>query len=251
MLCGVHPSSCRGADRGKMERRSILVVDDEPQIVEVIVAYLEREGMLVESAGSIVEAIAALERLHPDLLVLDVTLPDGSGLDVLRTASGRSPRIPTIMLTSRGEEADRIVGLELGADDYITKPFSPRELVARVRALLRRMGEGGDGTRNDKPAHRTRVGDLEIDYSFHEVNVEGEPAALTATEFQILAVLAENPGEVFTRSHLLDRLGDDCEIYERTLDRHINNLRKKIEKDPRNPAYVLTVYGVGYKMRKA
>ncbi|MGA2761193.1 MAG: response regulator transcription factor [Candidatus Cybelea sp.] len=234
-----------------MERRSILVVDDEPQIVEVIAAYLEREGMLVESAGSIAEAIGALERLHPDLLVLDVTLPDGSGLDVLRSASGHNPRIPTIMLTSRGEEADRIVGLELGADDYVTKPFSPRELVARVRALLRRMGEGADGARNDKPTHKTRVGDLEIDYSFHEVSVEGVPATLTATEFQILALLAENPGEVFTRSHLLDRLGDDSEIYERTLDRHINNLRKKIEKDPRNPAYVLTVYGVGYKMRKA
>ncbi|MGC9993521.1 MAG: response regulator transcription factor [Candidatus Cybelea sp.] len=234
-----------------MERHSILVVDDEPQIVEVIVAYLEREGMLVESAGSIAEAVGALERLHPDLLVLDVTLPDGSGLDVLRSASAHNPRIPTIMLTSRGDEADRVVGLELGADDYVTKPFSPRELVARVRALLRRTGEGADGARNDKPAHKTRVGDLEIDYSFHEVNVEGVPAALTATEFQILALLAENPGEVFTRSHLLDRLGDDSEIYERTLDRHINNLRKKIEKDPRNPAYVLTVYGVGYKMRKA
>jgi DNA-binding response OmpR family regulator len=234
-----------------MERRRILVVDDEPQIVEVIAAYLEREGMLVESAGSIAEATAALERFAPDLLVLDVTLPDGSGLDVLRFASGQSPRIPTIMLTSRGEEADRIVGLELGADDYVTKPFSSRELVARVRALLRRMGESADGARNDKPAHKTRVGDLEIDYSFHEVSVEGAPTALTATEFQILAVLAENPGEVFTRSHLMDRLGDDSEIYERTLDRHINNLRKKIEKDARNPAYVLTVYGVGYKMRKA
>jgi DNA-binding response OmpR family regulator len=234
-----------------MERRRILVVDDEPQIVEVIAAYLEREGMLVESAGSIAEATGALERFAPDLLVLDVTLPDGSGLDVLRTASGHNPRIPTIMLTSRGEEADRIVGLELGADDYVTKPFSSRELVARVRALLRRMGEAADGARNDKAAHKIRVGDLEIDHSFHEVSVEGVPTALTATEFQILAVLAENPGEVFTRSHLLDRLGDDCEIYERTLDRHINNLRKKIEKDARNPAYVLTVYGVGYKMRKA
>jgi DNA-binding response OmpR family regulator len=234
-----------------MERRRILVVDDEPQIVEVIQAYLEREGMLVESAGTIAEAVGALERSGPDLVVLDVTLPDGSGLDVLRSASGHNPRIPTIMLTSRGEEADRIVGLELGADDYVTKPFSPRELVARVRALLRRMSEGADGGRNIKPPHKTRVGELEIDYSFHEVSVEGVSTALTATEFQILAVLAENPGEVFTRSHLLDRLGDDSEIYERTLDRHINNLRKKIEKDARNPAYVLTVYGVGYKMRKA
>lgn len=234
-----------------MERRRVLVVDDEPQIVEVIRAYLEREGMIVESAGSVAEAGGALERFRPDLLVLDITLPDGSGLDILQTASSPPPRVPTIMLTSRSDEADRVVGLELGADDYVTKPFSPRELVARVRSLLRRIGEAAARSSNNKPAHRTRIGDLEIDYSFHEVSMDGVPAALTATEFQILTVLAENPGEVFTRSHLLDRLGDDCEIYERTLDRHINNLRKKIERDPRNPTYIVTVYGVGYKMRKA
>jgi DNA-binding response OmpR family regulator len=182
--------------------------------------------------------------------VLDVTLPDGSGLDVLRAASSPNGRIPTIMLTARAEEADRIVGVELGADDYVTKPFSPRELVARVRSLLRRVGEGAVRATSEKAARRTRVGDLEIDHNFHEVSMGGAPTLLTATEFKILTVLAENPGEVFTRSHLLDRLGDDGEIYERTLDRHINNLRKKIEKDPRNPEYIVTVYGVGYKMRK-
>jgi DNA-binding response OmpR family regulator len=159
-------------------------------------------------------------------------------------------RVPTIMLTARGDEADRIVGLELGADDYVTKPFSPRELVARVRSLLRRAGEAGTPSALGRATRKTRVGELEIDHDFHEVRVAGRPANLTATEFKLLALLADNPGEVFTRSHLLDRLGDDGEIYERTLDRHINNLRKKIEQDPRKPAYVLTVYGTGYKMRR-
>jgi DNA-binding response OmpR family regulator len=232
-----------------MERRRILVVEDEPKIAEVLETYLEREGMIVEVCGSVAGALAALERFAPDVLVLDITLPDGSGLDVLRAASVPNARIPTIMLTARAEEADRIVGLELGADDYVTKPFSPRELVARVRSLLRRTADeaprGGD-----KPVRRTRIGALEIDHNFHEVSVGGVATNLTATEFKILALLAENPGEVFTRSHLLDSLGDGGEIYERTLDRHINNLRKKIEKDPRNPEYIVTVYGVGYKMRK-
>jgi len=232
-----------------MERRRILVVDDEPQITDVLRAYLEREGMIVEVCASVAQALSSLEQFPPDLLVLDITLPDGSGLDVLRAASSRNAVVPTIMLTARAEEADRVVGLELGADDYVTKPFSPRELVARVRSLLRRTGQTAR-TATEKPTRRTRVGELEIDHNFHEVSVAGVPANLTATEFKILALLAENPGEVFTRSHLLDRIGDDGEIFERTLDRHINNLRKKIEKDPRNPAYIVTVYGVGYKMRK-
>jgi len=232
-----------------VERRRILVVDDEPEITSVVKAYLEREGLIVEVCGTVAEAGAALERFGPDLLVLDVTLPDGSGLDVLRAAALPDARIPTIMLTARADEADRVVGLELGADDYVTKPFSPRELAARVRALLRRTSEHGRAAA-EKTGRRTRVGELEIDHNFHEVTASGSPADLTATEFRILALLAENPGEVFSRSHLLDKLGDDGEIFERTLDRHINNLRKKIEADPRNPRYVLTVYGVGYKMAK-
>jgi DNA-binding response OmpR family regulator len=231
-----------------VERRRILVVDDEPEITALVRAYLEREGLAVATCGNVAEAVAALERFGPDLLVLDVTLPDGSGLDVLRAASSPNVRIPTIMLTARAEEADRVVGLELGADDYVTKPFSPRELTARVRALLRRTSERDRAVM--KAGRRTRVGELEIDHNFHEVTVGGKPANLTATEFRILTLLAENPGEVFSRSHLLDKLGDDGEIFERTLDRHINNLRKKIEEDPRNPRYVVTVYGVGYKMSK-
>ena len=231
-----------------MERKRVLVVDDEPQIVEVLVAYLEREGTAVQSCGTAQEALEALQAAPPDVLVLDITLPDGSGLDVLRAASAPGARVPTILLSARSEEADRIVGLELGADDYVTKPFSPREVVARVRSLMRRTGEAARAA--GKLPRPTRIGDLQIDDNYHEVSRNGVTTTLTATEFKILKVLAESPGEVFTRSHLLDRLGDDGEIYERTLDRHINNLRKKIEKDPRNPEYVVTVYGVGYKMRK-
>jgi DNA-binding response OmpR family regulator len=232
-----------------MERKRVLLVDDEPEIADVLRAYLEREGLSVETCGTVADALTFLEREAPDVLVLDVTLPDGSGLDVLRAASAPGSRVPTLMLTARSDEADRVVGLELGADDYVSKPFSPREVVARVRSILRRVGEPSTPA-SRKVTRKTRIGELEIDHDFHEVSIEGQATALTATEFKILTLLAENPGEVFSRSHLLDRLGDDGEVYERTLDRHINNLRKKIEKDPRNPEYVLTVYGVGYKMRR-
>ena len=230
-----------------MERKRVLIVDDEPQIREALQAYLEREGLDVEASGTVADARASIEKRAPDLVLLDVTLPDGSGFDVLGTLAKPGERVPTIMLTARAEETDRIVGLELGADDYVTKPFSPREVVARVRALFRRVEESA------KPASRgvkTRVGDLEIDPQFHEVRVAGRQANLTATEFRILNILAANPGEVFTRSHLLDRLNDGGEIFERTLDRHINNLRKKVEADPAHPQYVVTVYGVGYKMNR-
>ena len=227
-----------------------MIVEDEPAIADIVREYLESDGLAVEVAGTVASALDALRRGTPDLLLLDITLPDGSGLDVLRAAALPGARVPTIMLTARSEEADRIVGLELGADDYVTKPFSPREVLARVRSLLRRTGDAALTTPG-KPTRKTRIADLEIDHDFHEVSISGRPAELTATEFKILALLAENPGEVFTRSHLLDRLGDDGTIYERTLDRHINNLRKKIEKDARNPEYVLTVYGTGYKMRRS
>ncbi len=232
-----------------MERKHVLLVDDEPQIIEVLQGYLEREGLTVESAGSVQSAISAIAQQQPDMMILDVTLPDGSGLDILKSAASFERRIPAIMLTARGDETDRIVGLELGADDYVTKPFSPREIVARVRALFRRIEE------HDVPAapgtNKTVViADLEIDHEFHEVRVAGKPIDLTATEFRILTLFAENPGEVFTRSHVLDHLGDSGEILERTLDRHINNLRRKIEPDATDPTYVLTVYGVGYKMRR-
>jgi two-component system alkaline phosphatase synthesis response regulator PhoP len=229
-------------------RRSVLLVDDEPQILEVLEAYLRRDGFDTAVAGNVAQALEALAAQPPDVMILDVTLPDGSGFDVLRAATSEEGRLPTIMLTARSDEADRIVGLELGADDYIVKPFSAREVVARVRALLRRVDERGSA--RPKPGHVLQVGNLEVDFEFHEARIGGKAVKLTAAEFRLLNILAASPGEVFTRAHLLDRMEDGGGIYEQTLDRHINNLRKKLEPDPRNPVYVTTVYGVGYRMAR-
>ncbi|MDE2483291.1 MAG: response regulator transcription factor [bacterium] len=227
--------------------KRIVIVDDEPQIGEVLSAYLEREGFATAVRESVAGALAELEAGLPDLMILDITLPDGSGLDILRSVQERG--VPVIMLTARAEEVDRIVGLELGADDYITKPFSAREVVARVRAVMRRAaGAAGNGA--SEAGARLRIGELEIDLGAHEVRIGGKGVTLTPSEFRILTVLGEHPGQVFTRAQLLDRLHDDGSIFERTLDRHINNLRKKIEPSPQEPEYVLTVYGVGYKMKK-
>lgn len=226
--------------------KRVLVVDDEPEIAGVLGAYLKREGFEAIACTSLAEAEDALARGRPDLMLLDITLPDGSGLDILRGVEANG-HIPTIVLTARADEVDRIVGLELGADDYVTKPFSPREVIARVRAVLRRF---------DAPhvtgAARTRycAGDIEVDASAHEVSVAGRRVTVTPSEFRILCVLAENAGQVLTRAQLLDLLGDDGSIYERTLDRHVNNLRKRIELDPDKPRYLITVYGVGYKLVK-
>jgi DNA-binding response OmpR family regulator len=227
--------------------KRILIVDDEPQIGEVVSAYLKQESFDTVVRGNVASALAEIEQHRPDMMILDITLPDGSGLDILRrSVEGR--RIPTIMLTARSEEVDRIVGLELGADDYIVKPFSPREVVARVRAVLRRVGEAtGEGTDNGSIV---RIRDLEIDEGAHEVRMSGTPVAVTPAEFRILSVLVQNAGQVLTRSQLLDLVHDDGSIFERTLDRHINNLRRKIEARPEEPSYIVTVYGVGYKLRK-
>ena len=227
--------------------KRILIVDDEPQIGEVVSAYLSQESFDTVVKGTVASALAEIDRQRPDLMVLDITLPDGSGLDILRRAvDGR--RIPTIMLTARSEEIDRIVGLELGADDYIVKPFSPREVVARVRAVLRRVDSSSGQT--DQDQNVVRIRDLEIDEGAHEVRMGGLPVAVTPAEFRILSVLVQNAGQVLTRSQLLDLVHDDGSIFERTLDRHINNLRRKIEPRPEDPAYIITVYGVGYKLRK-
>jgi DNA-binding response OmpR family regulator len=229
--------------------KRILIVDDEPQIGEVLSAYLQRDGFDTVVKGTMHDALEALSATTPDLMLLDITLPDGSGLDILRSVQDR--RIPVIVLTARAEEVDRIVGLELGADDYITKPFSPREVVARVRAVMRRSDEHQhDLEAGTTASGRLRTGALDIDFGEHEVRVDGKPVSLTPSEFRILSVLAERPGQVFTRGQLLDHLHDDGSIFERTLDRHINNLRKKLEPNPQEPEYVLTVYGVGYKMKK-
>jgi two-component system alkaline phosphatase synthesis response regulator PhoP len=232
---------------------SVLLVDDEPQIVEILERYLSDEGFVVHKAydGLAALRIAAAEKPH--LVLLDLKMPGMSGFEVFKEIRADSA-IPIIMLTSRGEEVDRVVGLELGADDYITKPFSPREVVARIKAVLRRSetARGGLGPRLSFDASNLiRNGDIEIDLLEHEARVRGSSVSLTPTEFRILEVLAANPGRTFTRAQLLDKVkGDDFEIFDRTLDRHVANLRRKIENDPANPRYVLTVFSVGYKMAK-
>jgi two-component system, OmpR family, alkaline phosphatase synthesis response regulator PhoP len=224
--------------------RTILVVDDEPGIVQIARDYLDRAGFRVLTAGDGAAALRLARSERPSLLVLDLMLPGLDGLDVTR-ALRQDPatrKLPIIMLTARVEEADRLVGLELGADDYITKPFSPRELVARVRAVLRRSE--GDAA----PGGVIHVGDLSIDLERRSVRRSGELVDLTATEFDLLAVLAREPGRPFTRAQLLDLVYDASYAgYDRTVDAHIKNLRRKIEPDPPNPQYILTIYGVGYK----
>lgn len=225
---------------------SILIVEDEAEIGSVLSEYLKADGFSTVINSTLEEALATLNRGRPDLLLLDVTLPDGSGLDILRRVRDRD--IPVILVTGRREEIDRIMGLEIGADDYVTKPFSPREVVARVRAVLRRARGSSDA--GGSHGEVLRFGDLEIDIDAHEVRIANKPAPLTPSEFRLLEVLAHNAGTALTRSQLLDKLSDDGSVFERTLDRHINNLRRKIEPDVQNPSYVVTVYGVGYKFRK-
>jgi len=220
---------------------TILVVDDEPKIVKQARDYLERSGYRVIGAPDGKTALASARTERPHLIVLDLNLPEMDGLDVCR-ALRRESDVPIIMLTARVDEADRLIGLELGADDYITKPFSPRELVARVRAVLRRV-QGG--------LHQPgliRAGDLLIDLQGHTVTRGEESIHLTRTEFNLLAMLAQHPGQTFTREQLLGRLhGVAYDGFDRSVDAHIKNLRRKLETDPGDPRYVLTVYGVGYK----
>ena len=221
---------------------SVLVVDDEPRILQLARDYLERGGFTVFAADDGPAALDAARTRRPDLVVLDLGLPGMDGLDVAR-ALRRDSDVPIVMLTARDDEMDRILGLELGADDYITKPFSPRELVARVRAVLRRT-EHGSGT----PNARITIGDLVIDEPAMRVEVAGSVIDLTATEFQLLVTLARQPGRVFTRAQLLDAVhGVAFESYERAIDTHVKNLRRKIEPEPRRPRYILTAYGVGYR----
>jgi DNA-binding response OmpR family regulator len=221
----------------------ILIVDDEPQIVDLLGSYLRRDGFTVEQAADGEAALAAFGRLRPDLVILDLMLPKVDGREVCRRIR-ESSQTPIIMLTARDEETDKLLGLELGADDYITKPFSPREVVARVRAVLRR------GTR--EATDLVRAGDLTIDLLAHEVSLQGRRVDLTPTEFRLLEILAGHPNQVFTRMQLIDRVqGHAFDGYERTVDAHVKNLRGKVEPDPRNPRYIMTVYGVGYKFQTA
>lgn len=219
----------------------ILVVDDEPRIVKQARDYLQHGGFQVLEANDGTTALAAARHSRPDLIVLDLNLPGMDGLDVCR-ALRRESDVPIIMLTARVDEMDRLIGLELGADDYITKPFSPRELVARVRVILRRV-QGGM-----RDPEMIRAADLQIDVRGYRVTRQGEVLEMSRTEFNLLALLAQHPGQVFTRAQLVDRLlGSAFEGYDRSIDAHIKNLRRKIEPDTGNPRYVLTVYGVGYK----
>ena len=221
--------------------KTILVVDDEPKIVQLARDYLEHAGFGVVTAtdGEAALRIARTER--PDLIVLDLGLPSMDGLDVTRSLR-RDSNVPIVMLTARDDEADKVVGLELGADDYVTKPFSPRELVARIRAVLRR-GE------HVAPADDViRVGDVTLDLPRMRASVADRLVELTPTEFQLLAALARQPGRIFTRSQLLDAVhGVAFESYERAIDAHVKNIRRKLEPDHRRPRYLLTVYGVGYR----
>ena len=222
--------------------RTILVVEDEMKIARLVRDYLLQAGYEVLVAGDGDSALSAARGSKPDLIVLDLGLPRRDGLDVTRELR-RTSNVPIVMLTARGDEAERIVGLELGADDYVVKPFSPKELVARVRAVLRRLDATGGG-----PAEIVRVGQVEVDVPRMRVRVAGSPVDLTPTEFQLLVTMARQPGRVFTRGQLLDAVhGVAVESYERAIDAHVKNIRKKIEPSPGRPRYVLTVHGVGYR----
>jgi DNA-binding response OmpR family regulator len=227
-----------------MSAKKILVVDDEKKIVDIVKAYLEKEGYQVMVAYDGNSALELAKSQSPDLIILDLMLPEISGWDVCRSLRKKSD-VPIIMLTAREEVSDKIVGLELGADDYVTKPFSASELVSRVRAVLRRT----EGRKESKAL--INVADLTINTEKRQV-FRGEAAIeLTAMEFDLLKVMAENPGRVFSRMQLLDSAqGIAYEGYERTIDSHIKNLRKKIEPDPSTPRYITTIYGVGYKMEE-
>jgi DNA-binding response OmpR family regulator len=222
--------------------RTILVVEDEPQIAGLVRDYLEHAGFAVLTAGDGAGALALARTRRPDAILLDLGLPRIDGLDVIR-ALRRDSAVPIVILSARGDETDRVTGLELGADDYVVKPFSPKELVARVRAVLRRVEA------RPNPDQLIVTGDLEVDLARRRVTADGRRVDLTPTEFELLATLAREPGRVWTRSQLLDAVhGFSLETYERAIDGHIRNLRRKLEPDDASPRYVRTVHGVGYAL---
>jgi DNA-binding response OmpR family regulator len=227
--------------------KKIVVIDDEPSVQEVVRGYLEKDGYLVYVAGNGRDGLALAERAKPGLIVLDLMLPDVSGEEICREIRSRSD-VPILMLTAKASEDERVGGLALGADDYLTKPFSPRELVARVRAVLRRT-QGAEMPLVE--ALSFDEGALEIDTVQHEVRRDGELVELTPNEYRLLVTLARYPGRVYSRFELINHVqGYDFEGYERTIDAHVKNLRKKIEPDPKHPRYVETVFGVGYRLAK-
>jgi two-component system alkaline phosphatase synthesis response regulator PhoP len=222
---------------------TILIIEDENELVRILRSYLEKAGMSVHTASRGDTGFLAFKQVHPDLVLLDLNLPGMDGLDVAREIR-KVDQTPVIMVTARVEEADRLIGLELGADDYITKPYSPREVVARVRAVLRRAS-------SSTSPKKVVWGDLVLDLESHTVQLSDQMIDLTPTEFNLLVTLAAQPGRVFTRLQLLENaLGSDYEGYERTIDAHIKNLRAKLETDPGRPRMIETVFGVGYRFRK-
>ena len=227
--------------------KKIVVIDDEPSVQEVVRGYLEKDGYLVYVAGNGREGLALAERAKPGLIVLDLMLPDVSGEEICREIRSRSD-VPILMLTAKASEDERVGGLALGADDYLTKPFSPRELVARVRAVLRRT-QGTETPLVEVLSYDS--GALEIDTVQHEVRCDGQLVELTPNEYRLLVTLARYPGRVYSRFELINHVqGYDFEGYERTIDAHVKNLRKKVEPDPKRPRYVETVFGVGYRLAK-
>lgn len=223
-----------------MTGKKVLVVDDDVKTVELVKLYLDRDGYQVSTAYNGVEALRLARESYPDLIVLDLMLPDIDGLEVCRTLRHESD-VPIIMLTARTTDLDKLTGLDLGADDYVTKPFSPKELTARVRAVLRRLpGERGP----DEVA----IGELDMNFKAHVALFAGRPLNLTSVEFKLLGILVREPGRVFSRTKLIEEaLGYDFEGFDRTIDVHVLNLRRKLEPDPSHPKYIKTVYGVGYK----
>lgn len=226
---------------------TILIIEDERELVKVLTSYLERSGYSVLSTGRGDSGLTMWQQKKPDLILLDLNLPGMDGLDLAREIRKQS-QVPIIMVTARIDEIDRLIGLEIGADDYITKPYSPREVVARVKTVLRRAGSG------QYTARMLRAADLEIDLDAHTVQRGQTALDLTPTEFSLLVTLAQQPGRVFSRSQILQAVQPDSVVFEgfeRTVDAHIKNLRQKLEANPRDPQYIETVFGVGYRFSKS
>lgn len=234
-----------GVKEGSHLGKVIVVVDDEQKIREMIGSYLHNEGFETLEAEDGVAAVKLVEDYEVDLVLLDVMMPNMDGLQALREIRMISRKMPVIMLTARTEELDKLLGLEMGADDYITKPFSMRELAARMRAVLRRSAPDEELEEQDEVLKR---GSIEVNLSTYEVKVDQETLSLTPTEYKILVTLAQKPGRVYSRLQLMNSvMGEAFVNYERSIDTHVSNLRKKVEKDPAHPEYIHTVYGIGYR----
>lgn len=248
----LHATTMETQSASDAVRKLVLIVDDEAALVEILRVYLEDEGFDVMEASDGQTGLDLALEARPDIVLLDLNLPRLSGIEAFRRMRGAS-NVPVIMISSRVAEIDRVVGLELGADDYISKPFSAREVVARVKAVLRRSNDGESQAHPRVAAVERdvmRVGSIEIDRTAHEVRRRGQKIELTPTEFRVLDVLASHVGRVFTREQILERVADG-EVFDRTLDRHVANLRHKIEDQPSRPTLILTVMGVGYKFAES